>query len=71
MACGAASTGLGELLGVLFTALARATERRVGVFKAQALANMAWGFATVGKTDAVMFMALAAAAERCIFEFKP
>ena len=33
-------------------------------FKAQDLANTAWGFATVGQSDALLFMVLARAAEQ-------
>ena len=36
----------------------------MGDFKAQELANTAWAFATVGKSDAQLFTALARVAER-------
>ena len=42
----------------LFTALARRTERHLGEFHTQNLANMAWAFATVGQPDVQLFMVL-------------
>ena len=41
----------------------------MGDFNAQGLANIAWAFATVGKTDAPLFTALGRAAERCVGDF--
>ena len=46
VAYGTAHSGRAELLG-LFTALARAAERRVSDFNVQDIANTAWAFATV------------------------
>ena len=48
IAYGAACSGMRQLLGVLFAALARGAERRLGEFNAQNLANTTWSFATVG-----------------------
>ena len=52
VAYGAARSGWAVLLGLLFTALARATEHWVSEFTSQNLANTAWAFATVGQSDA-------------------
>merc|ERR1712176_794884 len=52
-----------------FAVLARAAERRLGDFNAQALASTAWAFATAGFADAELFAVLAKAADRCIVEF--
>ena len=41
----------------------------MGEFDVQNLANMAWAFATVGQSDAVLFEALAKAAERLVGDF--
>ena len=68
VAYGAACSGSGELLGALFAALARVAQRCVGEFKAQGLANTAWAFATVDQSDALLFTALARAAEQRICE---
>ena len=57
-------------LNVLFTALARAAERRMCEFKAQELANTAWAFATASQPDTSLFTALARAAEWRMCEFK-
>ena len=43
--------------------LARAVERRMGDFTAQALANTAWAFVTASQSDAQLLAALARAAE--------
>jgi hypothetical protein len=59
VAYGAAVSGLAKTLGELFTALARASECRVGEFTTQELANTAWAFATVGRSDPSLFLALA------------
>ena len=48
---------------LLFAALARLAKCRVGKFTVQALANMAWVFATVDLSDELLFAALARAAE--------
>ena len=57
--------------GALFAALARAAERhlRNEMFKAQELANTAWGFATAGHADAALFAALARSIERRLGDF--
>ena len=52
---GVACSGRGKCMGVLFRALARAAEQRVGDFKAQNLANTAWAFATAGQLDSQLF----------------
>ena len=54
----------------LFTVLARATERRVSVFKVQNLANTAWSFATVGQQDEQLFKAMTKMAEQRLDQFK-
>ena len=41
----------------------------MGDFKAQNLANTAWAFATAGQNDALLFAALATAAERRMGNF--
>ena len=46
-----------------------ASERRVGDFNAQSLANTAWAFATAGQSDAQLFVALAMAVEQCVSDF--
>ena len=69
MAYGAAHACRGELKGQLFSAVARAAERRVADFNAQDLANTAWAFATAGHKDAQLFSALARAAERRVEDF--
>ena len=46
----------------LFAVLARASERRVGEFNVQGLANTAWAFATAGQSDDKLFAVLARAA---------
>ena len=65
---GAAHGGRGELLGVLFAALARATEW-VSNLSAQNTANTAWAFATVNHSHEKLFTELALAAERRVSEF--
>ena len=49
VAYGAARSGIGKSLVILFVALARAAEPRLGEFNAQDLANTAWAFATAGQ----------------------
>ena len=41
----------------------------MGDFNAQELANTAWAFATVVQKNALLFAALAAAAELCLGDF--
>ena len=53
----------------LFQTFARASERRVGDFNAQSLANTAWAFATADQMDASLFVVLARATERCMSNF--
>ena len=48
----------------IFTALARAAERRLSEFNSRNVANKAWAFATVSHRDEKLFAALARAAER-------
>ena len=55
----------------LFVLMARATERRMGGFSVQGLANIAWALVTAGQKDALLFAALARAAEQCAGDFKP
>ena len=43
----------------------------MGDFDPQSLANTAWAFATAGQKDALMFSALATAAQRCMGDFNP
>ena len=62
----AASSGMGEKLGVLFEFLARAAEQRMSDFNVQGIANTAWAFATVRSSDAQLFAALARASEVCM-----
>ena len=69
VACGAAHSGRAELLGLLFTALARAAELLLSEFNAQNLANTAWAFATVKQSDEKLFTVLARAAERQVVDF--
>ena len=52
----------------LFAALARAAELRPGDFNMQDVANAAWAFATVNRTDEKLFKAMARAAERLVSE---
>ena len=47
----------------LFTALARASEQRVGKFRPQNLANTAWAFAVAKQPEEKLFTALVRAAE--------
>jgi hypothetical protein len=54
----------------LFRALARASLNKLVFFDAQALANLAWAFATAGN-DAELFAAIAIAAEKKIEKFGP
>ena len=54
---------------MLFAALARAVERRLGAFIAQYLANTAWAFGTVSQSDAMLFAALARVVERHLGAF--
>ena len=56
---------------MLFTAVAREAERRVGDFNPQVLANTAWAFATLGQHDAQLSTALSAEAERRVSNFNP
>jgi len=51
--------------------LAKAAERRMGLFNPLELANKAWVFATVGQKDASLIAALATAAERNMGHFNP
>ena len=60
----AARSGRAELLGLLFSTLARLAEQRMGEFNKQDLANTAWAFATVNRPDEKLFTALARAAEQ-------
>ena len=54
----------------LFTALARAAERRVCEFNAQHIANTTWAFATIKQPhEKLLFTASARAAEHCIGNF--
>ena len=69
VAYGAALGGMAVSLGMLFVALARAAQRRLGEFNTQDLATMAWAFAKVDRPDALLFAALARAAERRLGEF--
>ena len=69
LAYGGALSSMGVSLVVLFAALARAAERRLGEFNAQELANTAWAFATADQPDALLFAALARAMERHLGEW--
>ena len=51
--------------------LAAAVEQRMRDFNSQALANTAWVFATLGRKEERLFVAVAAAAERGMRDFKP
>ena len=53
-----------------FAALAIAAARRLCEFNPQAVANIAWAFATVNHRDEKLFAAMARAAERRMGEFK-
>ena len=53
----------------LFALLALAAEPLKNVFKAQALANTAWAFATANLCDEQLFTVLARAAEQRVNEF--
>merc|ERR1711977_326897 len=53
----------------LFTALARAAERRLGDFNTQNLANTAWAFAMACQSDVSLLTALARSAERRAGDF--
>ena len=53
----------------LFTAVARAAERRMLEFNAQDFANTTWAFATVKPVDVKLFSVLARAAELRVNEF--
>ena len=44
---------------LLFAALARVAERRLGEFNAQNLANTAWAFTTTDQWDVLLFAVLA------------
>ena len=55
---------------LLFAALARAAERRVGDFKPQELANAAWAFATACQYVALLFAVFKRAVERRVGDFK-
>ena len=59
-ACVFARAGQSDAL--LFVALTRAVEERVGDFSAQDLVSKAWAFVTAGQLDASLFTALAIAA---------
>ena len=41
----------------------------MGDFKAQGLANTAWAFATVDRSDALLMTALGKVGERCMSDF--
>ena len=69
IAYGAAHCGTVKRSGALFTALARAAEKRVGEFVVQNIANTAWAFATADRLDASVFTALARAAEWRMCDF--
>ena len=47
-----------QCAALLFAAMARAAERRLGDFSAQGLANMAWAFATASQRDVPLFAIL-------------
>ena len=70
MVYGAACSGRGKSLGMLFMVLARAAELCMDNFKAQNLANTAWAFTTVGQSEVSLFRVLARAAELCVSDFK-
>ena len=57
---------MGQSDAQLFPTLARAAERRVGDFNAQELANTAWAFAKVDRTDVVLIGILAGMANQNI-----
>ena len=69
MAYGAACSGRGASIGLLFAALARAVEQQVRASKAQQLANTAWAFATVKQSYEKPLTNLARAAERRLSSF--
>ena len=69
MVYGAARISIGELLGVLFKALATAAEHRVSKLNEQELANTAWSFATVTQSDEKLFATLVRAVEWRVREF--
>ena len=62
---------MGQADARLFAALGKKAERRVGNFDPQALANIAWAFATLGQADVQLFTALAKEAERRVGDFNP
>ena len=51
--------------------MAREIEWHVVDFKMQAVANVAWAFAKVGRSNAKLFEALACVVERRAREFQP
>ena len=69
IAYGTAQSGKEECMDVLFRALARAAERRVGHFIVQELSNTAWAFVTATQSDALLLRALARVAERRVGHF--
>ncbi len=54
---------------MLFAALTREVEQRVGEFNAQELANTAWAFATADLSDVLLFAMVARKAVRHVGEF--
>ena len=60
---------MGVLLGVLFAALARSAERRLGELNAQELAKKAWAFARADQPNVLLFAALPWVAEWRLGEF--
>ena len=69
IASGAAHSSRRPILVTLFKVLAKATERRVCNFNAQAFANTGWAFVTASQSDALLFKALAKAAKRRMCNF--
>ena len=56
---GVAQSGMGVCLGMMFAALGRVAEQRLGECNAQNLANTAWAFVMVNLSDELLFAALA------------
>ena len=69
IAYGAAHGDMGQQMGALFMALAKVAARRMGEFNAQALANTAWAFATVGPPDSQLYTAAAGVAAQRTGDF--
>ena len=51
--------------------MASAAEQRMCDFNSQGFANAAWAFATAGRSDASLFVAVAIATEQCMGSFNP